>query len=355
MTPTHALPQDSASSLLLSHSLHRETSTTGNGAFGSVVKARHRATGKFVAIKRLAGSSHAGGTEALLREARFLEDASASGAGAANPFVVGFHGIVRVPGTFVDLRLVMEHVGPNLHDLLRRQNPIGETSPPLPEATVRAAMYQLLTGAKKMHARRIIHRDIKPSNILVAPDCSVLKICDFGLAMSTDDDPPPYEPAGTLGYMAPEMLLDKPDYDERVDAWSLGCVMAELINGWNPFQGLSEEGQLCAIFDVLGAPDDTTWPWFSSTAFATVVMPELDMQRSNLLREQFPETKLSEQGFEVLSGLLTCDPEKRLTAAAALELPWFSNMTDVLLELPKTEEIALPLPKRLRVRFVCAT
>ncbi|KAF8722154.1 hypothetical protein HU200_005681 [Digitaria exilis] len=169
-------------------------------------------------------------------------------------------------------------------------------------------MYQLLTGAKKMHERRIIHRDIKPSNILVGPNCSVLKICDFGLAMSMDDEPPPYEPAGTLCYMAPEML----------------------VNGWNPFQGLNEEGQLCAIFDVLGAPDDTAWPWFSSTAFATV------------------------QGFEVLSGLLTCNPEKRLTAAAALGLPWFRNKTDVL-ELPKTEEIALPLPKRLRVRFVCAT
>ncbi|KAF8721926.1 hypothetical protein HU200_022798 [Digitaria exilis] len=191
-----------------------------------------------------------------------------------------------------------------------------------------------------MHERRIIHRDIKPSNILVGPNCSVLKICDFGLAMSMDDEPPPYEPAGTLCYMAPEMLLDKPNYDERVDVWSLGCVMAELVNGWNPFQGLNEEGQLCAIFDVLGAPDDTAWPWFSSTAFATVVMPELDMQRSNLLREQFPETKLSKQGFE-----------KRLTAAAALGLPWFRNKTDVL-ELPKTEEIALPLPKRLRSRSI---
>jgi cell division cycle 2-like protein len=316
---------------------YEEIGRLGEGGFGAVSKARHRATGRTVAIKRL-GASH-GVPEALLREARFHEDACGGG---ANPFVVGFHGVVRVPAT-LDLRLVMDFVGPSLHDLLR-QRP--RRSPPLPEATVRAAMWQLLTGAKKMHERRVIHRDIKPSNILVDDDRGAVRICDFGLAMSMDELPP-YEQAGTLCYMAPEMLLEKPDYDERVDTWSLGCVMAELINGWNPFQGLNEEGQLCAIFDVLGVPDDTTWPWFSSTAFATVLMPELDMQRYNLLHEYFPETKLSKEGFEVLSGLLTCNPEKRLTAAAALTHPWFAEM-DVL-ELPNREEVALSLPKRRRI------
>ena len=244
----------------------------------------------------------------------------------------------------------MECVGPSLHDLLRQRGP---GSPLLPEATVRAAMWQLLTGAKKMHDARIVHRDIKPQNILVGGGggrCSVVKLCDFGLAMSTDERPP-YEPAGTLWYMAPEMLLEKPDYDERVDLWSLGCVMAELINNGRPlFQGFYDHGQLCAIFDVLGVPDDSTWPGFSSTTFATVWMPELDMQRDNYLRELFPETKLSKEGFEVLSGLLTCNPEKRLTAAAALRHPWFAKID--ALELPK-EELAPQIPKRRRLHAVC--
>ncbi|XP_022684221.1 putative cyclin-dependent kinase F-2 [Setaria italica] len=316
----------------------------GEGAFGAVVKARHRATGRIVAIKRV-GKAH-GGHAALLREARFLEETSGGG---ANPFVVGFHGVVRRPDAF-DLSLVMECVGPSLHNLLR-QRPRG--SPPLPESMVRAAMWQLLTGAKKMHGGHIVHRDIKPANILVGDDHRIVKLCDFGLAMSTDERPP-YKPAGTLWYMAPEMLLEKPDYDERVDIWSLGCVMAELINNGSPlFQGFYGEGQLCAIFDVLGTPDDSTWPWFSSTAFATVVMPELDMQRENNLRELIPESKLSKEGFDVLSGLLTCNPEKRLTAAAALKHPWFDKI-DVL-ELPKKEEFASPMSlqtKRRRMHAV---
>ncbi|PAN45806.1 hypothetical protein PAHAL_9G143800 [Panicum hallii] len=322
---------------------YEETCRLGEGAFGAVIKARHRATGQPVAIKHL--GADLGGHATLLREAQFLE-----ACGRDNPFVAGFRGLARNPATMA-LCLVMEFVGPSLDDLLS-QRPYG-SSPPLPEATVRAAMWQLLSGAEKMHGRRVIHRDIKPSNILVgAAGRSVVKICDFGLAMSMDERPP-YEQAGTLCYMAPEMLLEKPDYDERVDAWSLGCVMAELINGWSPFQGLNEEGQLCAIFDVLGVPDDTTWPWFSSTTFAAVWMPELDsMPRRSLLREHFPETTLSEEGFEVLSGLLTCNPEKRLTAAAALKHPWFAKID--ALELPMREEVASALPRRVkRLRVLC--
>ncbi|CAD6340766.1 unnamed protein product [Miscanthus lutarioriparius] len=50
--------------------------------------------------------------------------------------------------------------------------------------------------------------------------------------------------------------------------------------------------EMCLIMDM--------WPWFSSMPFATEVMPELDMQRYNLLRDLFPETKLSTEGFEGL-------------------------------------------------------
>ncbi|CAN6291881.1 unnamed protein product [Urochloa humidicola] len=279
----------------------------GKGAFGSILKARHRATGRAVAMKFLreaTGSGH----EALLRESLLLEAAS-----AGNPFVVGSRGLARDPAT-TDLCLVMDCGGESLHDALRRE------PGPLPESTVCAAMRQLLTGAKGMHAAHIMHRDIKPQNILLGDD-RILRFCDFGLAVRMDE-PPPYGQAGTRWYMAPEMLLGKPDYDAQVDVWSLGCVMAELLCGAAPFQGQDEEDQLCAIFGVLGVPDDAAWPWFWSTQFAA----KLDKQccRGGVLHRRFPETKLSKEGFDLLSGLLTCNPAKRLTAAAALKHPWFS-------------------------------
>ncbi|KAL6898059.1 hypothetical protein ACP4OV_006655 [Aristida adscensionis] len=300
------------------------------GRLGAVVKARHRATGETVAIKRLvrgSGSSDSGGRaveEQLLREARFHEACDGV------PFVVGFRGLARDPAT-AGLCLVMECVGPSLADALRAHRH-EHPDEPLPEARVRAAMYQLLTAAKGMHERRVVHRDIKPQNILVGDDHRVLKICDFGLAASTAEAPAPLEPAGTLYYEAPEVLLEMPEHDALVDVWSLGCVM------------------LLAIFDTLGVPDEETWPGFSSTAFATETLPELEVERCSHLREMFPETKLSEQGFEVLNGLLTCNPGKRLTAAAALKLPWFAEVD--ALELPRKGEVASALRKRNRKKLL---
>ncbi|RLN30601.1 putative cyclin-dependent kinase F-2 [Panicum miliaceum] len=290
---------------------YEETCRLGEGAFGAVVKARHRATGRAVAMKYLGG--HVGGhaAVALLREARFLE------ACAANPFVVGSRGLARNPAT-AELCLVMECGGASIDALLR---PDGIPTP-LPEATVRATMRKLLKGAKRMHDAHIVHRDIKPENILVSDDGAV-RFCDFGLAVHMAERPP-YEQAGTLWYMAPEVLLDKPDHDALVDTWSLGCVMAELIDGRVLFQEHDSEDQLCAIFGLLGMPTDATWPWFSSTPFgAKIPEPERQRRKCSLLGCKFPELKLSKEGFDVLSGLLTCNPDKRLTAAAALKRPWF--------------------------------
>ncbi|KAI5011464.1 hypothetical protein ZWY2020_013601 [Hordeum vulgare] len=53
---------------------------------------------------------------------------------------------------------------------------------------------------------------------------------------------------------------------------------------------------------------------------------EVRQVHTNTLRELFPEETLSKEGFEILSGLLACNPDKRLTAAAALKLPWFATI-----------------------------
>ncbi|XP_051211121.1 putative cyclin-dependent kinase F-2 [Lolium perenne] len=317
-------------------------SSLGKGNFGVVVKARHRATGNTVAIKSLGCTDDDTATDAgqmLLREARFLTEAS-----SGNPHVVGSHGLVLDPATSNHC-LVMEYVGPkNLADFLAAGRP------PLPEATVRAFVRQLLAGANTMHKRRIVHRDIKPANVLVGEDEETVKICDLGLAMSLAMERQPYGRAGTASYMAPEVLLWKPDYDGRVDAWSLGCVMAEMLTGGDTlfeFKG-DDARQLLSIFSVLGVPD---WPGVTS----------LLGRQGSRLRELFPIETLSEDGFQVLEGLLACNPRKRLTAAAALKLPWFSasaaSPADVakvstFALLRKKVEVVLPVRKRLRAKII---
>ncbi|KAM3348078.1 hypothetical protein ACQJBY_021782 [Aegilops geniculata] len=300
-----------------------QESCLGEGMFGVVDKRRHRATGQVVAIKSFRDpgkKDEPADAQEVLREARFLE------ACGGHPHIVGFRGVVRDYVTN-ELCLVMEYVqGKSLHCLLR------ERRGGLPEATVRDYMWQLLTAATEMHRRHVVHRDIKPANIIVGEGEGTLKLCDFGVALSMSEAPP-YRQAGTGKYRAPEMLLGKRDYDALVDTWSLGCVMAETINGERLFDEDNSTRLLRRIFEVVGMQDDTTWPGFTSLPFADAVSQVPTVQRSTL-RELFPEETLSKEGFEVLSGLLACNPDKRLTAAAALKLPWFATIAADAHHLP---------------------
>ncbi|KAF0915757.1 hypothetical protein E2562_038729 [Oryza meyeriana var. granulata] len=294
---------------------YRQIGRISKGGFGLVVKAEQRDTGQTVAMKTL----RAPDAGALLREACYL--AACHG----HPYLVGLHGVARNPRT-EQYCLVMEYVGPSLRDALDEY--VKRHGRAYPEATVRRIMHQLLRGVKAMHDRRIIHRDIKTDNILVGEDGDVVKICDFGLAMSTEAEPP-YEKAGTAPYMAPEMLLEKPDYDELVDMWSLGCVMAELLSGGEPFEGKGLKDHLHEIFAVLGVPGKKARKAFKSkTKLLAYVVRQWQQQEQHAgdqLRELLPEKLLSRDGFNVLKGLLTFNPNKRLTAAAALKHRWFAG------------------------------
>ena len=81
-------------------------------------------------------------------------------------------------------------------------------------------------------------RDLKPSNLAVNEDCD-LKILDFGLARPTDAEMTGY--VATRWYRAPEIMLNWMHYNQTVDIWSVGCIMAELLTGRPLFPGDDRE------------------------------------------------------------------------------------------------------------------
>lgn len=97
-------------------------------------------------------------------------------------------------------------------------------------------LIQVSQALAYLHRRGIIHRDLKPENVLVVED--TVKVLDFGLAVRreqmhnnpTDED----TVAGTLAYMAPEILLTEPA-SEKSDLYSLGMVAYETLVGSHPF------------------------------------------------------------------------------------------------------------------------
>ncbi|RCV38156.1 hypothetical protein SETIT_8G119800v2 [Setaria italica] len=283
---------------------YKRLRTIGEGAFGAVSKARDSRTGEVVAIKCLREKGGGGEAAALLREAALLA------ACAANPAVVAFREVARGGSGPEDLHLVMEFVGRSLYDVISERRRLNL---PFSESETRRAMAQLLAGVGTMHAHGIVHRDLKPGNVLVGERDGRLKICDLGLARSVAAPPPlDAELEGTPGYMAPEVLLCEKGCGKPVDVWALGCIMAELVAG----QSLFPEDDLCKqlvnIIDLLGIPDDVSLMPLGITAAAP-----------SKLRDKVPEEQLSAAGFDVLRGLLQYHPKDRLTAAAALQMPWF--------------------------------
>lgn len=86
-----------------------------------------------------------------------------------------------------------------------------------------------------IHSQNIIHRDIKPENILINDDFEI-KVCDFGWAVALNANEIRNTFCGTYEYMAPEIYKNK-SYDNKVDIWSLGILMYELLHGYSPFKG----------------------------------------------------------------------------------------------------------------------
>jgi len=116
---------------------------------------------------------------------------------------------------------------------------------------VRVVQYicrQLVETLKQLHSLGIIHRDLKPENVLVDDNWRVV-ITDFGFAIHEAElkQDGIYSRVGTLEFYPPEMLSPlfsghpRPVYDRRVDIWSLGVVVYELLYSRTPFYSNGNE------------------------------------------------------------------------------------------------------------------
>lgn len=91
---------------------------------------------------------------------------------------------------------------------------------------------QITRGLIHMHSRNVIHRDIKPENLLLSD--GVVKLADFGWSVHAPSTQR-RTVCGTLDYLPPEMV-DRCTYTPKVDNWSLGVLIYELLVGRPPFE-----------------------------------------------------------------------------------------------------------------------
>lgn len=209
----------------------------GEGAYGVVLKCRHKDTNEIVAIKKFKDSEENEEVkETTLRELKMLRTLKQEN-------IVELKEAFRRRGK---LYLVFEYVEKNMLELLE-ELPNG-----VPTEKARSYIYQLIKAIHWCHKHDIVHRDIKPENLLISSD-DVLKLCDFGFArnLSEGTDANYTEYVATRWYRSPELLLGAP-YGKAVDMWSVGCILGELSDGQPLFPGESEIDQLFTIQKVLG-------------------------------------------------------------------------------------------------------
>ncbi|XP_019753227.1 cyclin-dependent kinase 6 [Hippocampus comes] len=287
----------------------------GQGSYGKVYKAREVGEGgRLLAVKKFHFCSEAslssndnGIPPHIIREVALLERMKYF----QHPNVVKLlDATATLVGRSLDLTLVLEYIDQDLSTYLSVAHPSG-----LSRDNIKAVMLQVMRGLDFLHANIVLHRDLKPANILVSSS-GLVKITDFGMSRLYSYNVALTPGVVTLWYRAPEVLL-KSSYMSSVDMWSVGCVFAELFLLKPLFNGVNEAQQLQMIFEFIGLPSEDEWPQDSPMTYSLNLGP----------KNPHPQLLLSLKPYErdLLLQCLTFMPSRRISAARALDHPFFSQ------------------------------
>ncbi|RMX60521.1 hypothetical protein pdam_00001448 [Pocillopora damicornis] len=220
----------------------------GTGAFSEVFMAEEKATGKLYAVKCIAKRKLSGKEEAIENEIAILKK-------------VNHPNIIKLWEIFdnkTHLHLVM--------DFLQR--------------------------CKNLSLNVLL--SLQPENLLYysPDDDSKIMISDFGLSKTEEDDSMMATACGTPGYVAPEVLKQKP-YGKAVDCWAVGVICYILLCGYPPFYDESDANLFAQIMKGEYEFDTPYWD------------------------------DISDSAKNFIERLLQVDPKKRFTCKQALNHPWY--------------------------------
>jgi serine/threonine protein kinase len=175
--------------------------------------------------------------------------------------------------------------GPDLFDIFRNDS----TRLTQSEETIKRYFSQLISAVKYMHSKSIAHQDIKLENILLDTASNSIKLIDFGLSTDLRTS---IGLVGTADCMAPEIAENIHQYDTFLsDTWSCGIVLYEMFVGEAPYEE-------CLAGEI----------------YKAIVNEDII----------YPET-LSASALDLLKGLLTKDPTKRMTLDQASLHPYLTQ------------------------------
>lgn len=265
----------------------------GTGAFSEVRLCEHRETGQAFAVKIIDKKALKGKEDSLENEIRVLKRFSAKRQ-ENDPDKTWFThpNIVQLFETYEDkskVYLIMELVtGGELFDRIVEKG----------SYTEKDASYlirQVLEAVDYMHEQGVVHRDLKPENLLYYSPAeeSKIMISDFGLS-KMEDSGFMATACGTPGYVAPEVLAQKP-YGKAVDVWSIGVISYILLCGYPPFYDENDANLFAQILKGEFEFDSPYWD------------------------------EISESAKDFIKNLMCVNVDRRFTCKQALAHPWISG------------------------------
>jgi serine/threonine-protein kinase len=277
----------------------------GQGAMGTVYKARQLSMNRLVAIKtlhprlaanpdflkRLTGEAH---IAAKLSHNNIVQAIDVGRAGPIQYFVMEY-----VSGTTIKAEL--------------------EEGKMFSEKEAVEITLQIAQALQHAHRRGLIHRDVKPANIILTLD-GIAKLADLGMARETEDRARAQAEKGlTIGtpyYIAPEQIHGREDIDVRADIYALGATLYHMVTGQPPFPYKGIEAVLNAHLTEELTPPDHVRPELSSGLGEVV---EIMMAKDRKQRYRNPDDLIVD-----LECLLNGEPPKlarrRIEAATLQEL-----------------------------------
>uniref|UniRef100_A0A8C7W1M3 non-specific serine/threonine protein kinase n=1 Tax=Oncorhynchus mykiss TaxID=8022 RepID=A0A8C7W1M3_ONCMY len=255
---------------------------TCTGAFSEVVLAEEKRTQKLVAIKCIPKKALEGKENSIENEIAVLHKLK-----HAN--IVSLEDIFE---SKTHLYLIMQLVsGGELFDRIVEKGFYTEKD-------ASKLIQQILDAVKYLHDMGIVHRDLKPENLLYdsMEEDSKIMISDFGLSKIEGSGSVMSTACGTPGYVAPEVLAQKP-YSKAVDCWSIGVIAYILLCGYPPFY---DENDAKLFEQILKADYEFDSPYWDD---------------------------ISDSAKDFIVHLMEKDPRIRYTCDQALQHPWIAGDT----------------------------